>query len=303
VFLLVVFNRSSRKLKKRSSKKPSSNPKPSSTNAVAPTSDPSPPSIQPVNPPEGNPSVSIIELAKTIRASTDIFLDAETTTLIRGLSSQSTKHVNTTAREVARFFDILSCSPILGVLTDSVDDPEANDPTKRFYLMLRGDASPAKKATLNACLVFYAQALKKVGSSDVQLGSHDLKEVAMSEYQPNTLEKIHKQLFAEFRRNSIYLQQRDFKHFGAGSYKAYWKTRMAATVEHRDDYGRLPNRSTYDVNEEWKLRNKASPPWDFTNFKDLMWLFTFRVMTDYMLRGAKEVRLYSIGVLFRTICF
>jgi hypothetical protein len=45
---------------------------------------------------------------------------------------------------------------------------------------------------LNACLVFYAQALKKVDSSDVQTGSHDLMEVAMSEYQPNTLEKIHK---------------------------------------------------------------------------------------------------------------
>jgi hypothetical protein len=82
---------------------------------------------------------------------------------------------------------------------------------------------------LHTCLVFYAQALKKVGSSDVQLGSHDLKEVAMSEYQPNTLEKIHKQLFAEFQKNSIYLQQRDFKQYGAGSYKAYWKTRMAAT--------------------------------------------------------------------------
>jgi hypothetical protein len=246
-------------------------------------------SIQPAVPPKVYLPVSIIELAKTIRASEDIFLDAATTTLIRGLSSQSTKHVNATAKEIERFFAILSCSPILGMLTTLVDDPEANDPTKRFYLMLRGDPSPAKKDTLNACLVFYAQALKKVDSSDVQAGSHDLMEVAMSEYQPNTLEKIHKQLFAEFRRNSIYIQQRDFKHYGAGSYKAYWKTRMAATVEQRDDYGRLPNCSTYDVNEEWKLRNQASPPWDFTNFKDLMWLFTFRVMTDYMLRGAKEV--------------
>jgi hypothetical protein len=138
--------------------------------------------------------------------------------------------VDATAKETQRFFDILTCSPILGLLNDIVPDPEADEPTKRFYLMLRGDPSPAKKDTLNACLVFYAQALKKVGHSEVQPGSHPVAEVAMAEYQPNTLEKIHKQLFAEFRQNSIYIQQRDFKHYGSGSYKAYWKTRMAATV-------------------------------------------------------------------------
>ncbi len=199
-----MFDRSSHKLTKRSSKNPSLKPilltvlNPSSTDAGV-ASHPSPTPIQPAVLPEVYLPVSIIELAKTIRASEDIFLDAATTTLIRGLSFQSTKNVNATAKEIERFFAILSCSPILGMLTNLVNDPEANDPTKRFYLMLRGDPSPAKKDTLNACLVFYAQALKKVGSSsDVQPGSHDLMEVAMSEYQPNTLEKIHKQLFAKF---------------------------------------------------------------------------------------------------------
>jgi hypothetical protein len=53
--------------------------------------------------------------------------------------------VDATAKETQRFFDILTCSPILGVLTDYAPDPEADEPTKRFYLMLRGDPSPAKK--------------------------------------------------------------------------------------------------------------------------------------------------------------
>ncbi len=93
----------------------------------------------------------------------------------------------------------------------------------------------ASTSTTNSNCTTTNEALKKVGSSDVQLGSHDLMEVAMSDYQPNTLEKIHKQLFAKFRCNSIYIQQRDFKHRGACSYKAYRKMWMAATVEHRDD--------------------------------------------------------------------
>ena len=108
-------------------------------------------------------------------------------------------------------------------------------------------------------------------------------------YQPNMLNKIHKQLFAKFQRNGILLQQKDYNSYGAGSYKAYWKTSFAETVEHREDYGRLPNRSSYDPNEDMKLRTQACPEWDFYNFRNLMWLFTFRIMTDYMLRGSQEV--------------
>jgi hypothetical protein len=73
--------------------------KPSSTNAGV-ASHPSPPSIQPVVPPKLYLPVNIIELTKTIRASEDIFLDAATMTLICGLPSQSTKHVNATAKEM-----------------------------------------------------------------------------------------------------------------------------------------------------------------------------------------------------------
>jgi hypothetical protein len=211
--------------------------------------------------------------------------------------------MNATSKLVEQFFRILSCSPLLGLLADDMVDPEPFNPKKHFYFLLRGDPSPSKKDTLNGGLVFFTQALRKLATTDIKPGTHSIKEVAATMYQPNMLEKIHKQLFAEFRRNGILIQQKDYNNYGSGSYKAYWKSLFAETVQHREDFGRLPNRSSYDPNEDVKLRKHACPEWDFTNFRDLMFLFTFRIMTDYMLRGSQEVQLYAYCVLCPTATY
>lgn len=305
--MIVAFDRSGHKLAKKSVSKlqkslpASSPPNPSfGPVSVAVGVDPlvvallpSPPTNPPAPLPSLNEESSILDIARAIALSTDVYVDEETTTKIRGLTYQSSRHMNATSKLMERFFRILACSALLGLLADDALDAESVLPTKRFYLLLRGDPSPSKKDTLNGALVFFAQALRKIDASQVSPGTHTTVEVANTMYQPNTLEKIHKQLFAEFRRNGILLQQKDYTNYGTGSYKAYWKTVFAETVSHREDFGRLPNRSAYDPNEDVKLRTCASPAWDFHDFRDLMWLFTFRVMTDYMLRGSQEVRLYT----------
>jgi hypothetical protein len=301
--LIVAFDRTFPKLAKATAGKAKCSSNPSFVTIPVVVGDApfaGPPSPSTVVPPAINMDSTILEIARAIAVSTDVYVDAATTTLIRGLTYQSTRHMNATSKLIDRFFRILSCSPLLGLMAADVLDPESVNPTKRFYLLLRGDPSPSKKDTLNGALVFFAQALRKLDTTEVKPGTHSIQEVANTMYQPNTLEKIHKQLFAEFRRNGILLQQKDYNSYGAGSYKAYWKSLFAETVEHREDFGRLPNRSSYDPNEELKLRTRACPEWDFTNFRDLMWLFTFRIMTDYMLRGSQEVRLYPYCVLCST---
>ena len=108
--------------------------------------DPSPPAlIQLAVLPAINSDSSILEIAKAIAASTDIYVDAQTTTLIQGLTYQSSRHMNTTAKLTERFFAILSCSPLIGIMANDVEDPEAVTVTKHFYLLLRGDPTASKK--------------------------------------------------------------------------------------------------------------------------------------------------------------
>ena len=132
----------------------------------------------------------------------------------------------------------------------------------------------------------------------------------MTMYQPNSLGTMHRQLFAQFRRNGIQMSQGDFKNGGAGSYCAYWKSKMADAAKVIDDYGRMPRRSAFDKDEEYKLRNMANPPWNFNEYNDVLSLFVWQLLTVFMLRGSQEVSImllshvcYQIGIEILTSSF
>jgi hypothetical protein len=100
--------------------------------------------------------------------------------------------------------------PLIGLMADDMPDPESANATKHFYLLLHGKPNPLKKDTLNGELVLFAHALRKIDLLEVKPGTHSIEEVANIMHQPNMLDKIHKQLFAKFQRNSILIQQKEY---------------------------------------------------------------------------------------------
>jgi hypothetical protein len=75
-----------------------------------------------------------------------------------------------------------------------------------------------------------------------------------------------------------------------GNYDELWKERFSEALRHRDDYANSPFQAAVQVNENYLIRNKANPPWDFEKYEDILHLFVFLGMKIYILRASKEVR-------------
>jgi hypothetical protein len=179
-------------------------------------------------------------------------------------------------------------------LTEIISDPLIpSKATRRFYVMLRGEMTPAKKLVLNYALLCYSQSLVK--SEYIGTDLSDPKVFAMAQYQPNTLETHFKVLFSVFKKEQIHYQmQKDFN--GPGDFHAYWKDAMAVAAEHRPlDYARKPNAAVPDMCQKQKLRatldNGTLDP--YSNYDHMMMVLPDLVLTTFILRGGKEVRKMS----------
>lgn len=88
------------------------------------------------------------------------------------------------------------------------------------------------------------------------------------------------------------------KQYGAGSFCAVFKERMAHAAALRTEYARLPNRCHFDPDEDFKLHNDAKPPFNiYGSWTDLMHLYHWQVAKVFMLRGQKEVRYVVAGMV------
>ena len=67
--------------------------------------------------------------------------------------------------------------------------------------------------------------------------------------------------------------QGDFKNGSAGSYCAYWKSKMADAAKVIDDYGRMPRRSAFDKDKEYKLQNMTNLLQNFNEYNNILSLF------------------------------
>ena len=222
-----------------------------------------------------------------------LFTDETTTSTIRNMFSQTKGHMSRTARLEERFFQTISENETLRPLTEMVFDGEGRKPKRLFYKLLGGPRNEDKKKMINMCLVVFGEKLRKEKShgleKKIEAARCDKEKENLSMYQPSTLGTMHRQLFANFRRNGIEFSQSDFKHGGAGTFHAYWKNKMAEAARYIDNYGRTPMRSSYDVDEEYKLRNSANPPWNLGEYNDILALLVWQMITSFMLRGALEV--------------
>jgi hypothetical protein len=104
------------------------------------------------------------------------------------------------------------------------------------------------------------------------------------------LKTYHKQIFAEFKRNGILIEQKRLKQ-RPGNYNQLWLERMNEAVVHRSDYATLPKQAIVQCNENELLRTNADPPWNFETFDDVLYLFVFLGMKIFILRASKEVRI------------
>ena len=79
---------------------------------------------------------------------------------------------------------------------------------------------------------------------------------AEAQYQQNTVQTNLKTLFSRFSQRGIcYKLGRDFN--GRGQLQAYWKKVAEICTMYQRDYGRLPNKSTFDP-DWYQKRSKAA---------------------------------------------
>lgn len=230
-----------------------------------------------------------------------LYGNMERTLEIRETTSQSKKHVKLCDKQEAKFFRFLSENETFRRLADfHVDD--VGRKKRIFYILLSGPKDDYKYDVLNMCLTVFAENLTKesVKKSQIRNAKNKNHEAAIKMLQPNTISTYFKALFAQFHRNGIEYTQLDYKNGGPGTYTAVVKGKMANACKHIDDYGRSPNRSDYDPEEDYKLRNCASPKWDFDNYDDILALTVWQVLTNFMLRGSREVRFCLFFVCFRS---
>jgi hypothetical protein len=252
------------------------------------------PALPPILPDEASPfdeTASISNIASFIRSCPDLYVNPEFTAALRKGAFVSTKHLQTSKVVQERLFDVIGKHPHLAFLSEHILDPNEGRLRRQLFILCQGAKSQAKMEILNSVLLIFASSLLQKKYRGTDLSSLSTEELAEAQYQPSTLSTMHKQLFADFNREGITIKLSNFKTFH-GSFQAYWKGSFLATAQLRPDYGRLPNQAPVDQDEDFKLRNNAKPPWDFTQYNDLICVFVWQLLTTFMLRGCQEVRIF-----------
>lgn len=220
----------------------------------------------------------------------NLYKDEKTTSAIRGMTSQTKRHVRQCDTQERKFFAVLEETPSLRKLAEWESD-EIGRKQRVFYLLIGGTKDPYKYDVLNMCLVAYGCSLEKANVKKQELAQarNENHKKALKTLQPSTICTYFKQLFSCFAQNGILYTKSDYRNAGAGAFTAVMKDIMGNACKYVDDYGRCPHRSEYDAEEDIKLRNNANPPWDLNNYDDLLDLTVWQVLTYYMLRGSREV--------------
>lgn len=228
---------------------------------------------------------------------TALYKDEETTKAIRGMTSQTKRHVRQCDTQEKKFFAALEATPSLRKLAEWRQD-EIGRKHRVFYLLISGPKDSYKYDVLNMCLVAYGTSLEKANVKRQTLAKarNENHKKAMKTLQPSTLSTYFKQLFSRFAQNGILFTKSDYKNAGAGSFHAVMKDIMGNACNYIDDYGRCPKRSDYDPKEDYKIRNCANPPWDLTDYNDLLDITVWQILTYFMLRGSREVRFFLLFV-------
>jgi len=188
-------------------------------------------------------------VAAAIAANSRFFGDEATTEYLNGLTFTGKAYDKMKQTMEARFFCLLAGTPEFSYLAQYINDPDFPPPmireTRVFYVLLRGARTPLKKKVLNITLLLFSHSFVKKSFATGDL--RDPKVKAKAQYEPGSVDTFLRALFSVFSNHGI--TYRKDSHFNEkGDFQAYWKDTFAKTQAHREDYGTLPNASTFDDN-------------------------------------------------------
>ena len=224
---------------------------------------------------------------------------------LNNLSYTSKSYGQQKTRAINRFYAILSRHKSLNKLSEFVVDPKSPQLPKvtRYVLLCRGLKKPSKNKIVNACMMLLAVNLRKSTAKNDNLDwssfwvdkSLFTLEHANACYQPDVTSLFHRQLFKYFHDEGILFSlTSDFNY--TGGFQAYWSELFALVKAKRpNDFGERPNKASYDIDGDFKIRNLADPPFtpyalNRKGYDDCMILMCHYTCVDWCLRGATEVR-------------
>jgi hypothetical protein len=100
------------------------------------------------------------------------------------------------------FFKAIANNQSLAPLTDTTVDCQMRS-IPCFFLLCRGTRTPDKKDAVNAYLLVFGLSLKKKKFCNVDAFNIAKEVAAQSQLQPNTVSKIHCNLFKIFKENAV----------------------------------------------------------------------------------------------------
>jgi len=178
-----------------------------------------------------------------------------------------------------RFLVILCSHQTLSKLVEMVDDDQMpGTKVLRLIKLLRGEKTQAKKDLLNTVMGVWLVQMLPIDSGKLQ-------------YQPNTMTLYIRMVFKVLWDCCVEIQNQDLKSC-RNSYHIYLTNVWARAAEIDADFGRRPNRATVEHDDQYKMRNCASPPLDPINsYDDLLMMTMYAVGNDLKLRIG-EVRFF-----------
>jgi hypothetical protein len=165
---------------------------------------------------------------------------------------------------------------------------EDGELTYLFIILIRGVKCAKKRALCNALLICWARGFYLKGEYEHQnlLAQNDL-ELKTSMMQPNTIARMHRQIFKIFLDNSVLYRMGEFKY--AGGFQAIWKTLFDRTQIVRPGYGSKPNQAVIDLDDFDKIAECDEPYMPFKKYTDMMQLLPYMLTETLTLRAGNEV--------------
>jgi hypothetical protein len=173
------------------------------------------------------------------------------------------------------FLKNLSQHEVFKSVTEMVDDDQhPGCQVLRLVKLLRGEVTQVKKDLLN----------QLVGCWVINLIP---KTKSKEHYQPGSVVNYLCKVFKTLWDCCIRIQNQDLKNC-KNSYNGYLEKVWAHMNKKDATFGRRPNKATVEHDDQWKIRNAATPPMDpDKNYMDLLSMCMYGVGTDLKCRNGE----------------
>jgi len=139
----------------------------------------------------------------------------ETTERLKKAFATTTTYQKQKLATIMRFFGILAAHPEARVraLADTINDPEMDRDTFRFFVLVRGAKSPSKLYVINSAMTIFAVNLTMINKNDesvLDLTKMTPEQKAAIQCQPSSFSTFYKHIFAHMKNEGIAFEQANF---------------------------------------------------------------------------------------------